>query len=530
VPALNSSSATTVAIIGGGAACISFLFHFMEFRPRYAVDTQKILIFEKERPVGPGLAYQEDHADLILNRVAEAMSISPRKPTLFSKWMLWKANYSREIRGATGGSFPDVYVPRRIFGRFLRDSFRAIQDTASEYGILIDVIHEAIVRIDRIPELHVHSQTRSWAAGHVVLATGHTNPKDHYGLSGHNRYIHSVYPVSNHLEKLRSASSICILGASLTAIDVAVGLQSAGYRGRIDMLSKRGLLPYVKGNSYPSHVLQHLTESALKRITDHGISNVSLRSVLRLFRRELRSVGVNWKTLFANECPDAKGHLDAQIESAGEIRPWAPIFRAMNDLVHDLWNSLDKESQHIFLRRFSRRWMSIRTPIPVQNAKRLQAMTRTGQLCVSSGPATFSVAPCGRLEMTRKDGSKELYDAVVNATGTAASIDGPSGSELIWSLLQSGIAVTDTRGGIKVDFASGALISGTGMIDKNVRALGHVTSGTYFYVDSLDMVSRQAQRIAMDLMKDICGHNPRIVSQSALEISFPVSCNIPCPR
>ncbi|CAE6868142.1 hypothetical protein R75461_08411 [Paraburkholderia nemoris] len=507
-----------MAIIGGGAACISFLFHFVELHFRRATDTRKILVFEKERPVGPGLAYQEDHADLILNRVAETMSISPANSTLFAKWMVWKANYSREIHEATGGSFPDVYLPRRLFGRFLRDSFREIQNTAAEHGVVIEVIREAIVRIDRSPELRVHSRTGSWAAGNVVLATGHTNPKDHYGLSGHNRYIHSAYPVSDHLEKLRSASSICILGASLTAIDVAVSLQSADYRGRIDMLSRRGLLPYVKGNSYPPHVLQHLTELALKRITDDGISKVSLRSVLRLLRRELHSVGVSWKMLFANEYPDAKDHLDAQIESAGEIRPWAPIFRAINGLVHDLWNSLDEASQHIFLRRFSRRWMSIRTPIPIQNAKRLQAMMRTGQLRVSSGPATFSVVPCGRLEMTRQDGSKRHYDAVVNATGTAASVDGPPDSELIWSLVQSGIAAADARGGVKVDFASGALISDTGAIDRSIRAVGHVTSGTYFYVDSLDMISRQAQRIAADLMENICGDSHGIASQRALEI------------
>jgi hypothetical protein len=68
-----------------------------------------------------------------------------------------------------------------------------------------------------------------------------------------------------------------------------------------------------------------------------------------------------------------------------------------------------------------------------------------------------------------------------------------AGSDLIWSLLQRGIAAHDARGGIKVDFGTGALISSTGVIDRNIRALGLVTCGSYFYVDSLDMISRQAR-------------------------------------
>jgi uncharacterized NAD(P)/FAD-binding protein YdhS len=521
VPTSKSSAVATLAIIGGGAACISLLYHLVELRADRPADMLKVLVFEKEHAVGPGLAYQEDAGDLILNRIADAMSISPTDPSMFSRWMVWKANFSREIRATTDGSFPDVYVPRQLFGRFLRDAFLEIQYTAADRGILVEVVHETVAGIERHPALRVHTESGSWVVEHVVLATGHTNPKDHYGLSRHDRYIHSAYPVRKHLEQLKSATAICILGASLTAIDVAVSLQSAGYRGRVDMLSKRGLLPYVKGSSYPAHVLGHLTVSALRRMTDGGKVKVNLREVFRLFRRELRSVDVDWKALFGAECCHAKVHLDAQIESAHEIRPWAPVFRALNGLVHDLWNALDEASQHLFQARFARRWMSIRTPIPVQNAIRLQAMMQTDQLRILSGHATFAPASCGRIQMTRQDGSKQLYDAVVNATGTAASVDEQVDSHLIWSLLQSGIAAQDTRGGIKVDFESGALISPTGSIEKNIRALGHVTSGTYFYVDSLDMISRQAQRIAASLMEEI--------GKSGQDIDLPETREFPAP-
>ncbi|WP_196487637.1 FAD/NAD(P)-binding protein [Burkholderia cepacia] len=495
----TNAAVASVAIVGGGAACVSLLHQMIPLcadrADRRAVPLE-ILVFEKKPAVGPGLAYQEDGGELVLNRIADAMSISPNDTSLFSRWMSWKACYSREIREATGGNFPDTYVARRLFGRFLQDAFLEIQRVAAGRGISVRVIHETVITIDRRSVPCVRTESGNWPAIHVVLATGHTNPKDYYGLAGHDRYLHFAYPVSEHIEKLRSVESICILGASLTAIDVAVSLHAAGYRGRIDMLSKRGLLPYVKGKSYPSHTLRYLTGNALTRMTGGGTAKVGLRTVFRLFRRELHAVGVSWKTLFAAESGPADAQLDAQIRSAGEIRPWAPVFRSLNGLVHDLWHALDEASQHLFLARFARRWMSIRTPIPLQNATRLQTMMRASQLRILSGPAAFATTPCGRLEMTSSDGGKQRYDMVVNATGTAACIDTQDDSALIWSLLQSGIAARDARGGIKVDFESGALMSRTGSIDPNIRALGHVTSGTYFYVDSLDMISRQAERIA----------------------------------
>lgn len=66
-------------------------------------------------------------------------------------------------------------------------------------------------------------------------------------------------------------------------------------------------------------------------------------------------------------------------------------------------------------------------------------------------------------------------------------------------MLQDGLACRDWRGGIRVDFETGALLDSDGEPDYQLRALGHITSGTYFFVSSLEMVAKRARRIAADI-------------------------------
>jgi uncharacterized NAD(P)/FAD-binding protein YdhS len=65
------------------------------------------------------------------------------------------------------------------------------------------------------------------------------------------------------------------------------------------------------------------------------------------------------------------------------------------------------------------------------------------------------------------------------------------------------MAVPEPRGGIQVEFASGSVVNATTGADPTLRAVGHITSGAYFYVDSLDMISRQCKRIAANLCEHI---------------------------
>lgn len=491
----------TLAVVGGGAACVSFLHHLVDAeRPRSAPQPIKVLVFEKRPVVGPGYAYQDDTDALILNRVAGTMSISHSDPSMFERWLREQAAASPELASAVTGSFPDVYLPRRWFGRFLHDAFRALQRVGSEKGIDIEVVHDEVRRIEYAPQLMVLGRSQRRTVDRVLLAVGHRTPHDHYRLAGSANYIDRLFPFEAHADKLLRAKSVCILGSSLTAVDAVVALRSLGYAGSVDLLSVHGRLPPVKGLSYPRHELTHLTMAALSRRMRGDRRRVTLREALRLFRRELNGVDVAWKDILRSVDQDAESLLEQDIATAHGIRPWAPLLRSINDIVHELWNVLDDDAKHTFRTNFSRQWMRIRTPIPLQNALVLQSAMKSGQLRVYKGPASLRGTTDGYVDMVLANGTRNRYDIAVNATGDVDHIDA-SQSDLVSSLVRSGIACADNSGGVRVDFGSGALISRSGAVDRNIRALGRMTCGTYFYVDSLEMISRQARRVCDDWLR-----------------------------
>jgi uncharacterized NAD(P)/FAD-binding protein YdhS len=273
----------------------------------------------------------------------------------------------------------------------------------------------------------------------------------------------------------------------------------------------RGLLPYVRGKDYSPCTLRHLTWQAVQEARSKSGAALGLRDLLRLFRRELRDHGCDWRPLLSPRWPrDAQAFLEQELQAAQERRAWQLVLPALNPLLHDLWNLLREPDKDLFLRRFGRAWMACRTPIPMKNAQVLHRMMKAGQLRVFRGPASWKAQGDARIAMQHPEQGDLAYDWVLNATGSAAQIASDRDSALLWQMVEAGLAVPDPRGGIRVDFGTGGVIDGDAVPDPMLRATGHVTSGAYFYVDSLDMISRQSRRVAEDLCRHLSSRRARV--------------------
>jgi uncharacterized NAD(P)/FAD-binding protein YdhS len=512
---------THLAIVGGGAAAVAMLMQLVRQLDGDLARTLRITVIESAPAVGPGLAYQEDVHSLVLNRIAGTMSVDAEQASMFGAWMGWKRAFRPDVAQAMDDGFPATYGPRALFGAYLRDCLGELLLCAQRKGLRIDVLRDRVLSIRRPGGYRLVLQTGVLAADAVMLCTGHTAPRDHHGLAGHARYVPQVYPLSARLAELASAPALCILGASLTAVDIAVSLQAAGYRGRIDMHSLRGLLPYVRGKDYSPYTLRHLTWQAVLDAREKAGGPLGLRDILRLFRRELRDHGCDWRALLAPRWPvDALAFLEQELEAAQGRRAWQLVLPALNPLLHDLWNALREADKDLFLRRFGRAWMASRTPIPLKNAQTLHRMMRAGQLRVFNASGALKADGETRISMEHPERGRLTYDWVLNATGSSAQIASARDGALLWQMIEGGLAVPDPRGGIQVDFASGSVIDASGAADPLLRATGHVTSGAYFYVDSLDMISRQSGRIAADFCRHLASGPSRAVRHDPADVSL----------
>jgi len=505
----------TVAVIGAGGASVAFLHQLVAEIGRDQAASMRVVIFEARDQVGPGLAYQDDVETALLNRNAETMSVSASDYSTFSAWLRWKAHHEDALKSVSATDLTSAYVPRPTFGRFLSDFFLESCAAAVKKGLEIQIIPRAADAIRRGERYQIRHGDQILHADSVLLAVGNTGSRDHYLLGGHARFIASPYPLMRQIVPLRTADSICIIGSGLTAVDIAVTLAAQGYHGKIDILSHSGHLPFVRGRQGPPHQLRHLTPAALTHLSLGGTRKASLRCVFRLLRAELRAVGCCWRALLDNHATPVE-RLREELAEAGQVRLWQRVLAATNDVIEQAWHMLPSSDQQLVMKRYARAWLARRAPMPAGNAEVLLSMITAGQLRLLAGAPCFdrSEPDCLRASHAGDD-APQRYDYVINATGAAKWVECEEDSPLIWQLLQDGYAVTDPLGGIRVDFATGAVIDEDNEPDWNMRALGHITSGTYFFVSSLEMIARRAQHIAGHVLSSLAPHHKALAARPA---------------
>ncbi|MBY8850728.1 FAD-dependent oxidoreductase, partial [Saccharothrix sp. MB29] len=124
---------------------------------------------------------------------------------------------------------------------------------------------------------------------HAVLCFGAGKPVDVFGLTGTEGFVAEPYPTSSALANLDEDADVVVIGTGLTGVDVALALDRLGHRGRVRLLSRRGVLPGVRQRPI-HHKLRHFTPQHFRRVAAAG-GSLTLPQVVALMETELRSVG-----------------------------------------------------------------------------------------------------------------------------------------------------------------------------------------------------------------------------------------------
>lgn len=437
-----------IIVIGGGFAGVNAAIHLIRARQ----DEFQLTLIDPTPEAGRGIAYSTALPGHLINGPAKLFSLYPSEPDHLVKWLdAHAATLGWSLPAGVG--FPDAFVPRWVYGDYVRDEFaRALADAAGR------VTYKQIrSRAIDLAERGGHYTVATADGGHVtgdtvILATG-LFPK----LAKHG------YPVSRELKQspaligdiwneanwrgVAEAKSLLIVGSSLTALDAMISAEAHGFRGTFTVMSRHDLLVQTRREVAP-----------WPDLLDPANLPMTVRELLRAVqpvRRKLRDEGGDWQRL------------------PGAIRPHLPT----------LWANASARERRRFIRHVRRFWeVSLHRAAP-EAGKALERIVSQDRLNRLAGQIEFaSLQPGGKVEVQwRPSGAsatrRNEFDRIVNANGFEfdwARIDDP----LIRNLLDRGHVQRHSTGfGIEANPLNGAVRLASGEYSSQLFAVGHPLRG-----------------------------------------------------
>ena len=435
-----------VAIIGAGFSgtlqAINLLRH----------DGPRATLIERAPVAGEGLAYGAAWPDHVLNVRASNMSALPDEPDHFVRWL---AANGREEAGAS-------FVQRMTYGAYLRDLLDQALKTSGDRLTLVRGDAADVVQSGEGACVTL-ADGRTIDADAAVLAVGNLPPHDPPGFVGtglsDERYKSDPWD-RGVPQGLTDDDTILLIGTGLTMIDIALLLESSGFKGRIVAMSRRGLVPQ-----------QHDAPAMFPKIAERPVAPPS--DLVRMVRARGEAVG--WRN------------------AVDELRPYTQA----------MWANASDAERSRFLRHLRPWWDVHRHRLAPQVADRLATMQASGQMTVVAGKTISAVeGPDGIALTWRRRGADttETMTAqrIVNCTGPQGDLTRTT-EQLLASLRDRGVLRPDAaRIGLDVDGCA-RTIAKDGSSNDWLYALGPMTRGAFWEIVAVPDIRQQTWNLARRL-------------------------------
>jgi uncharacterized NAD(P)/FAD-binding protein YdhS len=439
---MKSDRPEPVVIVGGG-------FSGTILAAQLARRGIRSLLVDGSGRMGKGVAYSTEEPVHLLNVRAEGMSAWADDPAHFANFF--------EAQGGEASGFAE----RRLFARYLGGILDGA--VASEHVEVDDGRAVAARRTDDGGWVVELADGRILHGSALVLAIGNQSPEPlpAFAAAG-ERFVNDPWGAdarSALRELVSEGGDALIIGTGLTMVDLLLSLDSAGYRGRVVAVSRRGQAPRAHADFAPAPV------------ASDSLPGGDILGLWRWLRE--RSARVGWRAA-----------IDA-------LRPHSQA----------LWQGLGPERQRRFLRHARPWWDVHRHRIAPQVAATVAAMVAEDRLEIVAGRTDAVRAVPGALEVDiRRRGADAAgpmrFAFAFNCTGPLHAI-ARTRDPLLRSLLDAGEVHGDHLGlGLSVDERSRA---GTG----NLWALGPLTKGRYWEIVAVPDIRVQAADVTDDIAQEL---------------------------
>ena len=447
----------TTVIVGGGAAGAMLAIALAQ---RIEGAHHKVVLVERSDTWGRGAAYGRHAFPYLLNATVGAMSIAPDDPQHFLRFM-----QAREP-GTQAGDF----VTREAFGDYVEASLRQVTGRADAPVILrkgevtdLQPLGAAgwDVRCADGASLHAH---------HTVLATGHpATALATAGGGGADTLWSDPMDPAHHDA---TARNVFILGSGLTMVDTVCALIARSSDRRIDVLSRRGLLPLDQSDLAP---VAH-GDPRLAAVLNGG---GSLREVVRTAVDVGRTVA----------------------HAGGD---WRDVVTRIRRSVPEIWPRLSPADRRRFLRHVRPYWDIHRHRCPARVVAQLESLKKRGILRIHAGRLDHLRRAGDGIEVgfrPRGSGGIETLrvDRVFNCTGPDYDLARVGGA--LWrSLLTRGLVAQDTLGlGIDTD-GDARVLSADGSAVPNLYCFGPLRRARLWEATAISELREQAAELSRHLL------------------------------
>ncbi|CAD7338278.1 FAD-dependent oxidoreductase [Sphingomonadales bacterium 56] len=431
-------------VIGGGFSGTLLAINLLRH------GSLRVTIIEKRADrLGRGLAYGAAQEGHILNVRAANMSALPDQPGHFVEWL------KKQGMGGEGS-----FAIRRDYGAYLCALLQEVSSHAQ--GRLTALTDDAVDLLRTEAGVRVMLRSGSHVDADVAaLAPGNLPPHDMAAFSGINSSAYVNDPWAQDVaEGLQPADEILLLGSGLTAVDCALSLENAGFRGRITAHSRRGLAPH-----------DHRAPSPYPPRNERPTG--SLSSFVRQVRT--RSTEIGWR-----------GAVD-------ELRPF----------IQDMWRAATTDERSRFLRHLRPYWDVHRHRIAPQVAERLGRMRADGRLQVRAGTIVKVVPEGASLVVSLRARGQTKVEALhvaraINCTGPLGDLH-RTREPLLQRLAERGDIRPDPLSiGIDVDRQCRAIAS-DGTAQPRLFVVGPMTRGAHWEIVAVPDIRGQVWALAREI-------------------------------
>ncbi len=474
-----------IAIIGMGSSGMAVLAAYAK-----EVDKEKVKIdcYDTKESFGRGYPYREDSDDLILNLKTRKISYDYQNNDDLANWLKDK------------GREEPVYTSRATFGEYTKDR---LDESMSKIGA--QKITEKIVRMDKVGKQweletekgNIHRYDR------VHLCNGEIPQRSIYNkVETHPNYIQDIYPVREKLAHIKPDDRVCVIGAGLTAVDVATHLITEKSIKNIAMFSRTNVIPTVRVEPVMLEI-KVLTMDALNKILEENYSRITFEQFDELFNKELKTHDIDYERFVQKHMQGGIEELKINIQEPDELARVQALLPIMNVVFNKVWDSLSNSDRIKFRSKYHPFMTLNRSPLPLESAEILIDAHEKGILTMPTRIEDIMLCS-DKFRLTKSDGNIDddsgAFDYVINATGLDTSMEKVGEkNELLAQLMDKRYVMVDEYGGFAVVSESMAAISSRYGTLENLHIHGVLASGVQYRNNSTLIIQMTAHRLIKEL-------------------------------